>query len=135
MGAHHGRPPSPPRTPDDDWHAGLPPTASKDSQVFLMVGLGAFLAFLIGACLGGFCASRRRRRAEAAALERKLDTIITSLDQDGPSSMLQYPFVLMRAQDFITNGRIMSYQDVRRAGQQIVLDSIDQLKQFERKEV
>ena len=59
---------------------------------------------------------------------------MSCLDQDGPSGKLKFPIVVIRAQDFLIAGRLVSYEDVRRSGQHIVLDTLEQLKQFERKE-
>ena len=96
--------------------------------------LAAFLLTVLGCFCGAFSGARSRRRLQSATLDRKLDIIMRSLDQDGPSGKLAHPFVVVRAQDFLTAGRLISFEETRRSGQHIVLDTIEQLKSFERKE-
>ena len=99
-----------------------------------VVALVCVLLICAAFACGALSGNKRRQRLERATLDSKLDIITRSLDQDGPSGKLQHPFVVVRAQDFLIAGRLISFEESRRAGHHIVLDTVDQLKSFERKE-
>ena len=95
----------------------------------------ATVALLLGVLIGRLTRAGRVNKLEQKNLDRQLDIITNCLcdSNDGAKGRLQHPMVVIRAQDFLTSGRIMRYEELRRSGQHIVLDTIDQLKQFERK--
>lgn len=119
----------------DEYHCGLAIGRSEEIYRWMPhIILAAFLLAFLGCICGALTGARSRRRLQSATLDRKLDIIMRSLDQDGPSGKLAHPFIVIRAQDFLTAGRLVSFEETRRSGQHIVLDTIEQLKSFERKE-
>lgn len=74
----------------------------------LVLGLG------FGRCIG----RKKRRKLEKASLDHNLDTIMKSLVQSdgGGAGRLQFPLVVVRGQDFLLSGRLVTYEDLRRAG-------------------
>jgi hypothetical protein len=100
--------------------------------VFVALVVLVFVALAVGIVLGRCIGRNRRAKLEQGDLDRKLDTIMSSL-VDQKSGKLQYPMLLIRAQDFITAGRLVPHEEGRRLGQLLYLDNLEQLKHFERK--
>ena len=124
--------PPPPAAPT----FGPPPPWSVDgSTVAIFVPLAGLL-LVVGIILGRLSNTRKISSLEQANLDKQLDMITQCLcDQaDSSNGRLQHPLVLLRAQDFLVGNGIRKYEDCRRAGQHIVLDSTEQLKHFERKQ-
>lgn len=93
------------------------------------------IGVLIGALLGRWSRGRTLHQLEQRNLDRQLDVITNCLcdTADAANGRLQFPLVVVRAQDFIIAGRIIRYEDLRRSSKHIVIDSTEQLKAFERK--
>lgn len=125
-------PPLPPFSPPN-------PTFMIDSldarTLYIFGPVIAMVALLLGVLIGRLTRAGRVNKLEQKNLDRQLDIITNCLcdSNDGAKGRLQHPMVVIRAQDFLTNGRIMRYEELRRSGQHIVLDTTEQLKQFERK--
>jgi len=92
----------------------------------ILLGLGTLAGLLIG--------RQRVQKLESKSLDNKLQKLERCLATDGPSGRLLHPFVVIRAQDFLSMGKIVKYEDLRRAGLHVVLDTMNALKEFERKE-
>ena len=84
--------------------------------------------------MGRLTGSRKVSVLQKEAVDKQLELIRRSLDGQSGNGQLQFPLVIIRAQDFLNWRGLMSYEDLRRSGQLIIIDTLSQLKQFERKQ-
>ena len=106
-------------------------TLGVDVLIAILV-LPPVVIFALGWCLGRGQQVNKTVKLERQAMNKQLEVIRKALD--GQGSSLQYPFCVLRAQDFLAQRGLTSYEEMRRKGLLVNLDNVAQLKQFERKQ-
>lgn len=86
------------------------------------------------AAIGLLRGKKKASALERQAIDKQLDLIRKALDSQSGDGQLQFPLVIVRAQDFLNSKGLTSHEELRRDGHLIIIDTLNQLKQFERKQ-
>lgn len=86
------------------------------------------------AVIGRLRGSKKAAFLHRQAIDKQLELIRKALDSQSGDGQLQFPFVIIRAQDFLTARGLLSHEELRREGRLVVIDTLTQLKHFERKQ-
>jgi hypothetical protein len=109
--------------------------ADLSASVSIVISVAVAL-LVIGIGTGLCLASRRIHHLEQRNLDKQLDMITQCLCDQAESSAgrLNHPLILLRAQDFLTGGQLLMYEDLRKANRLMYIDTAEQLQRFEGKQ-